>query len=51
LKFVEFPKTKCNEGILAEVWGIAPMTHATAAMLQPPKAGDQPVDVAKYQLA
>jgi len=27
----------CASGVLAEIWGNAPMTQATTAMLQPPR--------------
>lgn len=36
LHFVEIEAPNCNEGILAEIWGLTTMTQRTAAMLEPP---------------
>jgi hypothetical protein len=37
LRFVELKSDDCSAGILAEIWGLVPMSEATAKILQPPQ--------------
>lgn len=38
LTFIELQTSRCSSGVLAEIWGMAAMSQATAAMLQPPQS-------------
>jgi hypothetical protein len=41
LKFIELRRQECTAGILAEIWGTAPMSEETTRMLQPPTDDEQ----------
>jgi hypothetical protein len=41
LKFIELRRQECTAGILAEIWGTAPMSEETSRMLQPPTEEEQ----------
>jgi hypothetical protein len=38
ISFPALDTAKCSEGVFAELWGQVPMSKATSAMLEPPKA-------------